>query len=83
MIVAMEQPPTLEALRRAVAIFETQQAFAKAIGVPQSRVSEVLNGEGRGIPAEWCPKIEAATEGRVTRSELRPDLWSQSEEAAQ
>lgn len=83
MVVVMEQPPGIEALRRAVEIFETQVALAKAIGVQQSRISEVLNGESKGIPAEWCPKIEAATEGRVTRSELRPDLWSQNTEAAQ
>lgn len=82
MLTPMEQPPTLEALSRAVNVFETQAKFAKAIGVPQSRVSEVLRGEGRGIPAEWCPKIEEATEGRVKRSDLRPDLWP-SEEAAQ
>lgn len=83
MIVVMEQPPGIEALRRAVEIFKTQLAFAKEIGVPQSRVSEVLNGEGRGIPAEWCPVIERVTGGQVTRSELRPDLWPQNEEAAQ
>jgi DNA-binding transcriptional regulator YdaS (Cro superfamily) len=79
----MEQSSGIEALGRAVEIFKTQVAFARAIGVPQSRVSEVLKGEGRGIPAEWCPKIEEATQGRVVRSELRPDLWPDREEAAQ
>lgn len=83
MVVVMEQSPGIEALGRAVEIFKTQLEFARAIGVPQSRVSEVLKGQGRGIPAEWCPKIEEATGGRVARSDLRPDLWPQSEEAAQ
>ncbi len=86
MIVVMEQPPGIKALRRAVEIFETQLDFAKAIGVPQSRVSEVLKGAPRGIPAEWCPRIEEATKdkegGPVTRQQLRPDLWT-AEEAAQ
>lgn len=84
MIVLMEQSPTgIEALSRAVKRFPTQVEFAKAIGVPQSRVSEVLRGQGRGIPAEWCPKIESATDGDVRRWQLRPDLWPEQEEAAQ
>lgn len=83
-MVTMEQTPSgIEALTRAVKKFPTQLDFAKAIGVPQSRVSEVLRGQGRGIPAEWCPKIESVTDGDVTRAQLRPDLWPEREEAAQ
>ncbi len=29
----------------------------------------------RPIPVRFCARIEAATEGRVTRKDLRPDDW--------
>jgi DNA-binding transcriptional regulator YdaS (Cro superfamily) len=52
----------------------SQAAFAQRVGVTQSRVSQWLNGET--IPAERCVKIEQATGGKVTRQELRPDLFN-------
>lgn len=30
------------------------------------------------VPAEWVVAIEAATDGRVTRQQLRPDLYPDS-----
>lgn len=47
--------------------------LASSIGVVQSAVS---NWRVRGsIPAEHCAGVEAATNGVVTRRELRPDDW--------
>lgn len=52
----------------------TQQEFAKLIGVTQGRVSHWLNGEK--VPPERCVKIEAATGGKITRNDLRPDVFA-------
>lgn len=35
----------------------------------------------RGIPAEYCLKIEQATKGEVTRYDLRPDVFGLSADA--
>lgn len=71
----------MEALERAKDILGgTEKALADAVGRTQPTVHEVLK-RGKRVPAEWCPKIEEATTGKVTRSQLRPDLWP-SEEAA-
>ncbi len=35
----------------------------------------VVHWRNRGVPAERVLEIEAATEGKVTRHELRPDLY--------
>ncbi len=57
----------------------TQEQFAKAIGkTRQSYVSMLVHRvikKGRPIPAEICPGIEAATKGKVTRYDLRPDVF--------
>lgn len=66
----MNEYPELE---RAIECFDTQDAFALAIGVKSPSISE---WKKRGkVPAERCADIERATEGQVTRSDLRPDLW--------
>ena len=47
--------------------------LASALGVVQSAVS---NWRIRGnVPAEHCAGIEIATNGVVTRRDLRPDDW--------
>lgn len=53
----------------------TQQEFADMVGVTQGRVSHWLNGEK--VPAERCVQIELATGGKVTRNELRPDVFGE------
>jgi DNA-binding transcriptional regulator YdaS (Cro superfamily) len=47
--------------------------LAKVIGVSQPAVS---NWKMRGrVPAEHCVRIEQAAHGRVTRYDLRPDIF--------
>lgn len=76
----MEHVSGIEALRSVVAeLFDTQTDFARAIDKPQSSVNEVLTGKRKRVPADWCRPIEEATRGRVTRSQLRPDLWPAEE----
>lgn len=47
-------------------------AVATRLGVTSQRLS---NWIARGVPVEYAWELEIATEGRVTRSDLRPDDW--------
>jgi DNA-binding transcriptional regulator YdaS (Cro superfamily) len=64
----------MAALAQAVAILGNQSKAAQAIGVSPQAVSEVMR-RGRRMPAEWCLKIQQATQGAVTANALRPDLY--------
>lgn len=62
-----------EALTRAIEIAGSQSALARSIGKTQQLVSLLL--KGAKISAEVAVAIEGATEGKVHRHELRPDLF--------
>lgn len=64
----------IEALRRAKNIIGSETALAQVVGVAQPSVNYMLK-RGKRVPAEWCLALEAATDGQVTRHELRPDLF--------
>jgi len=64
----------IAALQRAKDLLGSQQALADIVGVKQPSVHHILN-DGKKVPAEWCLPIERATEGKVTRHDLRPDLY--------
>lgn len=50
--------------------------LAKAINVAPSLISQFKNGT-RNVPRKRCHEIDAATDGRVTCEEMRPDLnWA-------
>lgn len=51
-----------------------QSKLARAIGVSQQRVWNWLHRD-QAVPARYCKDIEAATGGRVTAEELRPDVF--------
>jgi DNA-binding transcriptional regulator YdaS (Cro superfamily) len=53
---------------------ESQVALAKRLGVSQGLVWQWRTGRTR-ITAERAVQIETATEGAISRAELRPDLW--------
>lgn len=69
-----------EALKRAVQKFGSHTAAAKAIGVSQQAVTRKLKFGG-DVPAKWCVPIERATQGEITRHDLRPDLYPADEAA--
>jgi len=69
----------IDALRVAKDLLGSQRALAEAVGIKQPSVHEILN-YGKKVPAEWCLPIERATEGRVTRHQLRPDLYPPEEQ---
>lgn len=62
-------------IKRAIEICGgSQQALADAAGLTQPGVHWLLKGEGKVKP-ETALAIEAATGGKVTRHDLRPDLY--------
>ena len=71
------RPKGLAALKAAVELLGGQTNLAKAIGVSQGAVWQALNGHKQRatVPGGWCPKIEAATKGKIKREDLRPDLY--------
>lgn len=78
----------LDALKKAVKLVGSQEKLAKAIGkTGQSYISMLLyrlkNEPDAKIDAEICPGVEAATNGAVTREQLRPDFPWQPRAAGQ
>jgi DNA-binding transcriptional regulator YdaS (Cro superfamily) len=59
----------------------TQAELAGRLGVSQSMVSQWLTGISR-ITAERALDIERATQGQVTRHDLRPDIFGQPQQKA-
>ena len=49
-------------------------SLSRALEVPASLISDWAN-ENRPIPIERCAAIEQATNGAVTRQDLRPTDW--------
>lgn len=52
----------------------SQAALARAIGVWPQAVHQWIEGE-RPVPSKQCIPIEEATGGKVTRYDLRPDIF--------
>lgn len=57
----------------------SETKLAAAAGVSQNAIWAAKKA-GR-VSAQMAVRIEAATGGKVTRSQLRPDLWPASETA--
>lgn len=59
---------------------DTQQALGKRLNPPvtQGAVSQWLADGGR-VPAERCLDVERATQGLVSRFELRPDIYGKAQ----
>ena len=62
----------MKALQRAIEHLGTQAELARCLKVSDMAVSQ---WKKRGVPPERCRDIEAATDGTVTRYELRPDIF--------
>lgn len=61
-------------VERACAIVGGQAVLARAIGVAPSFINQMVHGS-RGVGYINAVAIERATEGAVTRRDLRPDDW--------
>lgn len=65
-------------IQHAVDITGSQQKLAESAGCSQQHISYLLTTAKR-VSAETALSIERATGGKVTRHELRPDLFPQPE----
>lgn len=64
----------MEALQTAIDLVGGQSELGRRVGVSQQAVWSWLNRTHR-VPAEMVLKIERATDGKVSRHKLRPDLY--------
>ena len=62
----------MNSLDKAIQICGGLTALAEKIGSSTARVG---NWRARGVPVEHCLSVEKATNGEVTRKDLRPDDW--------
>lgn len=62
------------AIERVFGILGSQKALAQKLQVSEQAVSQYRNR----IPAERVLDIEAAVAGKVTRHDLRPDIYPES-----
>lgn len=61
-----------KALNKATRLCKGPSALARACGVTPQAVNKWLDGQ---VPAARCIAVELATQGKVTRYELRPDVF--------
>ena len=62
----------MSAIERAIEHAGSLSALAEAI---KASPQVVQNWRARGVPPERCAEVEAATNGAVTRHDLRPDIF--------
>jgi DNA-binding transcriptional regulator YdaS (Cro superfamily) len=60
-----------------------RKSLADAVGSSPDYLWQIATGwKGRRASPAFAAKIEEATAGRVTRAELRPDIWGDEPKAA-
>ena len=70
-------PDKTESARHAIELMGGVRAASKTLGLCYHAVYR-WQTSGYGVPAHRCGAVAAATGGKVTVSELRPDLFPQS-----
>lgn len=68
----MSEP--INALGKAIELFQNPTRLAAAIGYSQHAVWHALNRR-RQVSARMAVAIERATKGKIRREELRPDIF--------
>lgn len=66
--------PGKPALLKAIEVCKTQTELARRIG-GKVKTGHIYHWLNHGVPPERCPAIERATGGKVTRYEIRPDVF--------
>jgi len=64
-------------LQKAVDIVGGQKALGDAIGKSQQYIWNLIN-DAKVVKAEIAIQIETATDGKVTRAQLRPDIFTEA-----
>lgn len=62
-------------IRAAIEIVGSQAKLADAVGVRQQTISKLLLGQREKISGEIAVGIHQATEGKVPKWQIRPDLF--------
>lgn len=70
----------MQALKDAIKEVGGQRALAAKLGKKQGHIGNWLHRDKK-VPAEVCADIEAATGGKVTRQDLRPDVFREPPES--
>lgn len=66
----------VEIIKQACAIVGSQAELARRVGVRPQMITNWM--DGKRVTAERAVAIEKATGGKVTRQELRPDLFGEA-----
>jgi len=66
----------MSALEKAITICGSQSELARRIG-GKVRTGHIHYWLKNRVPADRCGDIETATEGKVTRHDLRPDVFGE------
>lgn len=69
------------AIETAISIANSQSELARRIGTRQGTLWKWIRKNR--VPAEYCVAIERATEGQVTRYQLRPDVFGSTPDTHQ
>jgi len=69
-------------ISEAIRLKGSQQKLAEAAGCSQQQISYLMK-EASGISAEMALKVERATDGAVSRHELRPDIYGPAPQPSQ
>lgn len=64
----------MESMKQFIEMYGTQSNAGKAVGVSQATVWGWLHGTHKVSP-RYALKIEKLTEGKIHRSNLRPDIY--------
>lgn len=70
----MKKSNKVNAIIRVVEHLGSQRCLAQHLNITQQAVSSWISVAKR-VPAEYVLKMEKLTNGKVTRYELRPDLY--------
>ena len=64
-------------IEKACEVVGGQTALARAIGIHPQLMTKIVKGD-RPLPAKRCIAVEIATNGAVTRYDLRPDIFGEA-----
>lgn len=67
----------MKTIHDAIDYFGSQQALADAVGCSQTAIWKLVKGHTKKISAEFAISIDKATEGDVSKQELRPDIFGE------